>query len=50
MKLLEKVKVYDIAKKLNVTSKDILQKAEELRIEAKSHLSSIDESDAKRIE
>lgn len=47
---MEKVKVYDIAKKLNVTSKDILQKAEELRIEAKSHLSSIDESDAKRIE
>ena len=47
---MEKVKIYDIAKKLNLTSKDVLQKAEELGIEAKSHLSSIDEADAKKIE
>ena len=47
---MEKVKIYDIAKKLDITSKEILQKAEELGIEAKSHLSSINESDAKKIE
>jgi len=47
---LGKVKIYDIAKKLNLTSKEILERAEQLNIEAKSHLSNIDESDAKRIE
>ena len=45
-----KVKIYDIAKKINLTSKEILERAEKLNIEAKSHLSNIDESDAKRIE
>ncbi len=45
-----KVKIYDIAKKLNLTSKEILERAEALKIEAKSHLSNIDEADAKRIE
>ena len=45
-----KVKIYDIAKKLNLTSKEILERAEQLKIEAKSHLSNIDEADAKRIE
>ena len=45
-----KVKIYDIAKKLNLTSKEILERAEMLKIEAKSHLSNIDESDAQRIE
>lgn len=47
---MEKTKIYDIAKKLDISSKEVLQKAEELGIEAKSHLSNIDESDAKRIE
>ena len=45
-----KVKIYEIAKKLELSSKDILEKAEELKIEAKSHLSNIEEEDAKRIE
>ena len=47
---MEKIKIYDIAKKLDISSKEVLQKAEELGIEAKSHLSNIDENDAKRIE
>jgi len=47
---LGKVKIYDIAKKLNLTSKEILERAEKLKIEAKSHLSNIDEADSKRIE
>ena len=45
-----KVKIYDIAKKLDLTSKEVLERAEQLNIEAKSHLSNIDEADAKRIE
>ena len=45
-----KVKIYDMAKKLNLTSKEILERAEMLKIEAKSHLSNIDEADAQRIE
>lgn len=45
-----KIKLYDIAKKLDLTSKEVLEAAKELKIEAKSHLSSIEEADAKKIE
>ena len=45
-----KIKVHELAKKLGLNSKDILEKAEELGIEAKNHLSSIDEEDAAKIE
>ena len=45
-----KIKIHEIAKKLGVNSKEVLEKALELGIEAKTHLSSIDEKDAKRIE
>ena len=45
-----KIKIYDIAKKLNLTSKEVLEVAKKLNIEAKSHLSSIEEEEAKRIE
>ena len=45
-----KIKIYDIAKKLDLTSKEILEVAKKLNIEAKSHLSGIDESEAKKIE
>ena len=45
-----KVKIYDIAKKLDLTSKEILEVAEKLNIEAKSHLSAIEEKEAKKIE
>ena len=50
VKLLGKIKIYDIAKKLNLTSKEILEIANKLNIDAKSHLSGIDEDEAKRIE
>ena len=50
VKLLGKIKIYDIAKKLNLTSKEVLEVAGKLKIEAKSHLSSIEEADSKRIE
>ena len=45
-----KIKVYDIAKKLNLTSKEVLEVAKKLNIDAKSHLSGVEEEDAKRIE
>ncbi len=44
-----KVKIYEIAKELNMDNKDLIGIAKELGIEAKSHLSSIDEADAKKI-
>ena len=50
VKLLGKIKIYDISKKLGLTSKEVLDVANKLNIEAKSHLSSIDEEDAKKIE
>ena len=50
VKLLGKIKIHEIAKKLNLTSKEILEIANKLNIEAKSHLSGIDESEAKKIE
>ena len=48
--LLGKIKIYEIAKKLNLTSKEILDIANKLNIEAKSHLSGVEEEEAKRIE
>ena len=45
-----KIKIYDIAKKLNLTSKEVLDIAKKLKIEVKSHLSGVDEEDAKKIE
>ncbi len=44
-----KIKLYDIAKELNLTSKEVLEIAKKLNIEAKSHLSSVDEADANKI-
>ena len=44
-----KIKLYDVAKELNLTSKEVLEIAKKLNIEAKSHLSSIDEADANKI-
>jgi len=48
--LLGKIKIHEIAKKLNLTSKEALEVAQKLNIEAKSHLSSIEENDAEKIE
>jgi len=47
--LLGKIKLYDIAKELNLTSKEVLEIAKKLNIDAKSHLSAIDESEAEKI-
>ena len=48
--LLGKIKIHEIAKKLNLTSKEVLDVAQRLNVEAKSHLSSVDEEDGKKIE
>ena len=47
--LLGKIKLYDIAKELNLTSKEVLEIAKKLNINAKSHLSSVDEDEAQKI-
>ena len=48
--LLGKIKIHEIAKKLNLTSKEVLEVAKKLNIEAKSHLSGVDEEQATKIE
>ena len=47
--LLGKIKLYDIAKELNLTSKEVLEIAKKLNINAKSHLSSVEEDEAQKI-
>ena len=44
-----KIKLYDIAKEMNISSKEVVKIAQKLKIEAKSHLSSVDDNDASRI-
>ena len=44
-----KVKIHEIAKEMNLTSKEVMEKANELGIVVKSHLSSIEEEQAKII-
>ena len=44
-----KIKIYDLAKELNLASKELLQKVKEMGIEAKSHLSSISDEDVEKI-
>ena len=45
-----KIKIHEIAKKLNLTSKEVLEIANTLKIEAKSHMSGVTEEEAKKIE
>ncbi len=45
-----KIKIHEIAKKLGLTSKEVLEMANKLNIEAKSHLSGVSEEEAKQIE
>ena len=45
-----KIKIHELAKKLGLNSKDVLDKAIELGVDVKSHMSSIEEKDAKKIE
>ncbi len=44
-----KMKVHELAKELNLSSKDLMEKIESLGIEAKSHLSTLEEKDIKKI-
>ena len=44
------VKIHEIAKKLNISSKDVLQKAKDLGLEVKSHLSGVTVEEAEKIE
>ena len=45
-----KIKIYEIAKKLDLTSKEVLEMAQNLNIDVKSHMSGVDEEEAKKIE
>ena len=45
-----KINIHEIAKKLGLGSKEVLEKTIELGIEVKSHMSSVSEEEAKRIE
>ena len=45
-----KIKIHEIAKKIGLTSKDVLEAVTKLKIEVKSHMSSISEEEAKQIE
>ena len=45
-----KVKIHEIAKRLGLSSKEVLEKAKALGIEASSHLSGLEDNDAKRLE
>lgn len=45
-----KVKIHEIAKKLGLTSKEILEKAKSLNLDIKSHLSSVTDEEAKKLE
>ena len=45
-----KIKIHEIAKKLGLTSKEILDAANKLKIEVKSHMSGVEEEEANKIE
>ncbi len=45
MNLLSKVRVYQLAKDLNVTTKDIISKLEELNIEVNNHMSTLEDDE-----
>ena len=44
-----KMKVHELAKELNLTSKEVIERANELGINLKSHLSSLEDSDIEKI-
>ena len=45
-----KIKIHEIAKKLNLTSKEIIEIANKLGIEVKNHLSAVEQKVAEKIE
>ena len=44
-----KVKIHEIAKEMNLSSKEVVDRANELGFDVKSHLSSVEEDEAIRI-
>ena len=46
---MDKIKVHELAKKLKVNSKDVIEKASKLGIELKNHLSTITQEEAEKI-
>ena len=46
---MSKKRLYEIAKELGKPSKDVVEKAKSLGLDVKSHASSVEEADAKRI-
>ena len=50
VKLLGKIKIHELAKKLGLTSKEIIEKATKLGIDVKNHMSSIEEDAVSKIE
>ena len=49
VRLLGKMKLYELAKEMDVSSKELLEKAKELGINIKSHLSAISDDDIKNL-
>ena len=47
--LLGKMKLYELAKELNLTSKDLLERAGEIGLELKSHLSTLEDDQIEKI-
>ena len=45
-----KIKIHEIAKKINISSKEVLDKAIQLCLNVKTHLSGIEENEAKQLE
>ena len=50
VKLLGKIKIHEIAKKVGLASKDVIEKAKELGMKVTSHLSTVENEDASRLE
>lgn len=48
--LLSNIKIHEIAKKLNLNSKEVLERAQKLGFDVKSHLSGVTDEIAKKIE
>ena len=48
--VLGKIKIHEIAKKLGLTSKEVIDAANQLNIEAKSHMSTVTEEEMAKIE
>ncbi len=44
-----KIKIYEIAKELNLASKEVLEKAKQIGLEVKSHMSGVEEDEANKI-